>query len=130
MRISGTIQVPVTLSSDIPDQLSTWLDEVLVPVLVSKVLDALGRPPLGSKPVIPVAAEARPGTGPVSKERLLYSKREAAAMLSISMRSVDNLISLKRMPVRRIGRRVLIPGSALRSMTRVDSRTQRSGSQT
>lgn len=39
---------------------------------------------------------------------ILLSKREAARTLSISVRTLDNLIATKEVPVRRIGRRVLI----------------------
>jgi excisionase family DNA binding protein len=44
---------------------------------------------------------------------LLHSKIEAAAMLNVSVRTIDNLIIMKELPVRRIGRRVLIPRAAL-----------------
>jgi len=49
---------------------------------------------------------------------LLHSKIEAATMLNISLRTVDNLIAMKELPVRRIGRRVLIPRTALLSFIR------------
>ena len=45
--------------------------------------------------------------------KLLHSKVEAAQMLNVSLRTVDNLIAFKELPVRRIRRRVLIPRSAL-----------------
>ena len=52
--------------------------------------------------------------GTASKEMpLLHSKIEAAAMLSVSARTIDNLIAMKELPVRRIGRRVLIPRAVL-----------------
>jgi excisionase family DNA binding protein len=41
-------------------------------------------------------------------EKLLYTKREAAQLLSISVRSLDYLIFNRQLPARRIGRRVLI----------------------
>jgi excisionase family DNA binding protein len=44
-----------------------------------------------------------------SEDKLLLSRREAAARLSISPRSLDYLISDGVIPVRRIGSRVLIP---------------------
>jgi excisionase family DNA binding protein len=44
---------------------------------------------------------------------LLLTKKAAAHLLSLSLRTVDNLISTKQLPVRRIGRRVLIPRTAL-----------------
>jgi excisionase family DNA binding protein len=46
-------------------------------------------------------------------EQILLSKRQAAQSLSISLRTLDKLILSKRLPVHRIGRRVLISRSAL-----------------
>ena len=46
-------------------------------------------------------------------EQILFSKRQAAQTLSISLRTLDKLIVLKRLPVHRIGRRVLISRSAI-----------------
>jgi len=53
-------------------------------------------------------------------EQLLFSKRDAARMLSVSTRTIDNLIRAKRLSVRRIGRRTLIPRSALEQLARRD----------
>jgi excisionase family DNA binding protein len=49
---------------------------------------------------------------------LLVSKRVAAEALSVSLRTIDNLISSKRLPSRRIGKRRLIPYSALANLAR------------
>lgn len=57
--------------------------------------------------------------------KLLHSKREAAQMLDVSPRTVDNLIAFKELEVRRIGRRVLIPHSALLNFVRTDHRLDR-----
>lgn len=46
-------------------------------------------------------------------QKILYGKREAAYLLSISVRKLDYLISQKQMVVRKIGTKVLIPKSAL-----------------
>ena len=51
---------------------------------------------------------------------ILVSKKETARMLSVSTRTVDNLISAKRLPVRRIGRRSLVPRSAIEQLARRD----------
>jgi excisionase family DNA binding protein len=59
-----------------------------------------------------------PGQGELTK--LLYSKREAAQMLNVSLRTIDNLIAFKELVVRRIGRRVLIPHNAILSFVRTD----------
>jgi excisionase family DNA binding protein len=44
-----------------------------------------------------------------AENKLLLSRQEAAALLSISQRSLDYLIANKNLSVRRIGSRVLIP---------------------
>jgi excisionase family DNA binding protein len=44
---------------------------------------------------------------------LLISKLEAAAMLGVCVRSIDNYIATKELPCRRLGKRVLIPYKAL-----------------
>jgi excisionase family DNA binding protein len=59
-------------------------------------------------------------------EALALSKSEAARMLGVSLRTVDRLIALKHLPVRRLGRRVLIPRNSLQSFLRVDHPTQAS----
>ncbi len=51
---------------------------------------------------------------------LLVSKRDAAALLSLCLRSIDNLIAAKQLPCRRIGKRVLIPYTALVAFARRD----------
>jgi len=53
-------------------------------------------------------------------DKLLHTKAEAASMLSVSLRTVDTLIALKELPVRRIRRRVLIPHTALINFIRHD----------
>jgi excisionase family DNA binding protein len=52
--------------------------------------------------------------------RLLYPKREAATLLGISKRSVDHLISAKRLASRRVGKRNLIPLDELKRFARGD----------
>ena len=44
-----------------------------------------------------------------TQERLLYDRKTAATMLSISVRMVDYMITTQTIKVRRIGSRVLIP---------------------
>jgi excisionase family DNA binding protein len=53
---------------------------------------------------------------------LLHSKIEAAAMLNLSLRTIDNLIAMKELTVRRIGRRVLIPRTVLLNFARPNYR--------
>jgi excisionase family DNA binding protein len=58
-------------------------------------------------------------------EPLLVSKRTAASMLGLSVRTLENIISVKELPVRRIGRRCLIERQALERFARRDHRTKR-----
>jgi len=53
-----------------------------------------------------------------SEEKLLLSREAAAAVLSISRRSLDYLIANKAISVRRIGSRVLIPVKDLQRFAR------------
>jgi excisionase family DNA binding protein len=55
-----------------------------------------------------------------SEEKLLLSREAAAAVLSISRRSLDYLIANKAISVRRIGSRVLIPVKDLQRFARAD----------
>jgi excisionase family DNA binding protein len=52
------------------------------------------------------------------------TKHEAAQMLGVSVRTIDRLIALKELQVRRLGRRVLIPRTALESLLHRDHPTQ------
>jgi excisionase family DNA binding protein len=54
------------------------------------------------------------------EEKILYTKREAAELLSISLRSLDYLIFSHQIPTRRIGRRVLIHRDAIEQFARRD----------
>ena len=49
----------------------------------------------------------------MSQHRILYSKREAATLLSVSLRTLENLIADKQISVCRIGRRVLVSQETL-----------------
>lgn len=60
----------------------------------------------------------KPAGGPEGK--LLVGRHEAAHLLSISRRAVDYLVANKRLQVRRIGARVLIPVSELQRFARAD----------
>jgi len=54
-----------------------------------------------------------PATIP-AEEKLLVSRGEAAQLLSISQRGLDYLIANRKLPIRRIGGRVLVPVADLR----------------
>jgi excisionase family DNA binding protein len=57
-------------------------------------------------------------------EVLSVGKSEAARLLGVSVRTVDRLIALKQLPVRRLGRRVLIARSTLQNLLRTDHPTK------
>jgi excisionase family DNA binding protein len=57
------------------------------------------------------SATSLPSPAPIG--RMLYSRKEAARQLSLSLRAVDNLIARKALNTRRIGKRVLIPHAEL-----------------
>jgi hypothetical protein len=51
--------------------------------------------------------------------KLLVSREEAAAMVSLSVRSIDYLLASKELPYRKIGTRTMIPVSGLQSFARI-----------
>ncbi len=53
-------------------------------------------------------------------EKVLYTKREAAQLLSISLRSLDYLIFSRQLPTRRVGRRVLVHRDSIEQFARRD----------
>jgi excisionase family DNA binding protein len=65
-------------------------------------------------------------TGVVDRtpEPVAVSKSEAAQMLGVSVRTIDRLIALKELPVRRLGRRVVIPRNGLQNLLRADHPTK------
>lgn len=56
---------------------------------------------------------------------ILVTIRRAADLLGVSPRTVQNLIAAKELPSRKIGRRRLIPYSALLALARRDALTGR-----
>jgi hypothetical protein len=65
----------------------------------------------------PVAAE-RPLNQPQITRPVAVSKAEAARILGVSLRSIDNCIALEQIPVLRVGRRVLVQVSSLEAAIR------------
>lgn len=53
-------------------------------------------------------------------DRLLYNKKEAAAQLSISVSTLDQLIAQGELEVRRLGVRILIPRRELERLATRD----------
>ena len=56
-------------------------------------------------------------------EKILISKDAAAAMLSVSLRTIDNLVRAKELRPRRIGRRLLFTRTELERFSRGDHST-------
>jgi hypothetical protein len=54
------------------------------------------------------------------QEKVLVSRKEAAAMLSISIRGADYMIADGRLSTRRIANRVLIPTEDIRKFAQSD----------
>ena len=55
-----------------------------------------------------------------AQPKILYTKREAAQLLSLSVRSIDYLITSCEIASRRVGRRVLIHRDAIERFARQD----------
>lgn len=53
-------------------------------------------------------------------ERMLYTRKDAAFQLSISLRSLDYAIANKKLNTRKFGGRVLIPHGELVRFSRMD----------
>jgi excisionase family DNA binding protein len=49
----------------------------------------------------------------MNTDKILVGRKEAARLLSVSLRSLDYLIARRELPARRVGRRVLIHRRAL-----------------
>lgn len=60
------------------------------------------------------------GMRPTEQVKLAVSVRDAAAMLGISSRTIQNYIAAKVLPARKIGRRTVIPMRALETFLRTD----------
>jgi excisionase family DNA binding protein len=56
-------------------------------------------------------------------ESIFISRQIAAGMLDVSLRTLENLIATKQLPIRRIGRRVVISRQALDEFARRDHAT-------
>lgn len=55
---------------------------------------------------------------------LLVSKKQAALMLGLSVRSIENFVARKQLVPRRVGRRVLFSRESLEQFARHDHSTQ------
>lgn len=75
-------------------------------------------PVLSSQTTPTEAAAERPKERNPESPKLLYSRKEAASQLSISLRTVDKLVIYKEIQVQRVGRRVLFSRDALERFSR------------
>lgn len=69
--------------------------------------------------------KARRDGEPAPRAPILVSKREAAALLSVCVRTLDTLIARRELPARRVGKRVLIPYASLLTFANRDHATKR-----
>lgn len=53
-------------------------------------------------------------------KKILVSKRDAALTLSLSIRTIENLIARNELVIRRVGSRTLIVASSLEAFARLD----------
>jgi excisionase family DNA binding protein len=53
-------------------------------------------------------------------QRLLYSRKEAAYLLSLSVRAIDYLLKERRLQSRKVGGRILVPHDELQRFARYD----------
>jgi excisionase family DNA binding protein len=77
----------------------------------------------------PTQYKTRRGWESGQAQPLLVSKHEAAQLLGVCVRSIDNYIGTKQLPCRRLGRRVLIPFAALQQFAKRDHMTKAPESQ-
>jgi excisionase family DNA binding protein len=56
----------------------------------------------------------------LASNKLLFSQKEAASILGVSLRTLQNLVFAKHLPIRRIGRRVLVHRKDLQDFARHD----------
>ena len=57
-------------------------------------------------------------------DRIFHGKRETAATLGISVRTLENLVAMREITPRRIGRRVLFEMREIERFARRDHRTK------
>jgi excisionase family DNA binding protein len=58
---------------------------------------------------------------------LMFTRKQAAFLLSLSVNTVGNLLKTKQLVGRRVGSKVLIPRSSIEAFTRRDHRTGQEG---
>ncbi len=63
----------------------------------------------------------------MDSEKILLSKKDAASLLSLSVRSLEYMLQRRELVSRRVGRRVLIPRTALEQFAKRDHPTRPDG---
>jgi excisionase family DNA binding protein len=58
---------------------------------------------------------------------LMFTRRQASLLLSLSVNTIGNLIKTKQLIGRKVGRKVLIPRSSIEAFTRRDHKTGEEG---
>jgi excisionase family DNA binding protein len=56
----------------------------------------------------------------MNSDRILYSRKEAAQQLSISISTLEQLIAQGELQVRRLGKRILVPRTELERLSERD----------
>lgn len=69
--------------------------------------------PVSFAPALPITTVQTIDLRSLMEVRLLYDRKTAARMLSISVRSLDYIIAAKGLTTRRIGRKVLVTHASL-----------------
>jgi excisionase family DNA binding protein len=68
--------------------------------------------------------QVRERTRTMTEQKILFSKRDAAEMLSVSPRTLDYLIAMRELEVRRVGRKVLVPRTEIERFAKRDHATK------
>ena len=63
-----------------------------------------------------MVASRKRGHGGAVLEKILVGRKEAAALLSVSLRTIDYLIQRGALAARKIGKRTLVPVAALKKL--------------
>ena len=72
------------------------------------------------KPTVITTVMASASTNKPAPEKFLYSRKESAFALGVSIRSLDTLVATKQLSTRRLGKKVMIPTAELRRFARAD----------
>ena len=85
----------------------------------SDAVSQLAMKPSSTSHVVEVARPVQASKPQV--EKVLFSRKDAAFALSISLRSLDGLVASKEIAFRRMGRKVMIPATEVKRVSRQDN---------